>query len=103
MMSERDWFFGVGPLDSERALRLETQLQRELAPLEVEVLDHRSWYARALDVDSVRAAIAVLRAGVGDTSLNAKVIQSALGLLSDLETWLDRECDAYLDTGDNER
>lgn len=93
-MMKHYWFVSVGPLDDSAASALvDEMISRHGGRFEVELLNRRAWFARALDVSSVRDSLAVLRAGLLDESLSLEARQSVMGIVSDMETWLDREFD----------
>lgn len=92
-MSERFWFLSVGPFDEGQIVGWVESLPAELhEAAQVELVDSRQWYARAMDVDTVRDALVALREGLA-TSRDDSVRLSVTGLVSDMETWLEREYD----------
>lgn len=58
---------------------------------DVELLDYRRWYARAMDDATVRDALLVLQVGLCQPAVPPDVRQSVQGLASDMQTWLERE------------
>lgn len=101
-------FFSIGPFASEEAQAFATglsaYLKREpgalgdfVGELGVDLVDGRVWYARAMDVESVRPLIAVLRAGLVDTTLGLDERRIATSVLEDLETWVSQEHDPSRD------
>lgn len=94
MMSERYWFLSVGPCDEDQVVEwLEGLHDRAHGSPEVELIDTRQWYARAMDADTVRDALVALKTGVAGPGIPDSVRSSVAGLVSDMETWLDRELD----------
>ena len=89
---DRYWFLQVGPLD-EAAAAATAQRLREAAgaSTSVELLDFRHWFARAMDDATARDALVVLQAGLDEASVPPDVRQSVQGLVSDMQTWLERE------------
>ncbi|MFN8189808.1 MAG: hypothetical protein U0R78_05075 [Nocardioidaceae bacterium] len=92
-MAQQYWFLSVGPFDEEGVAEWTAGLrQREGEPPEIELIHHRQWFARAMDADTVREALVVLHAGIAATSAEGDS-SPMLGLVGDMETWLEREFD----------
>lgn len=88
----RYWFLQVGPLDERAAAATVQRVRRAVgASSSVELLDFRRWYARAMDDDTVRDALVVLQAGLGEASVPPDVRQTVQGLVSDMQFWLECE------------
>lgn len=97
-MAERFWFVSVGPFDEGHVIEwVEGVADRCPGSPEVELIDHRQWYARAIDADTVRDALVALRVGIAGAGVANDVRSSVAGLVSDMETWLKREFDAGQD------
>jgi len=105
---QRDEFFPIGPFDGDGAQAfadsLSAYLEREPGALDgfvgepgVDLVDGRVWYARGMDVETVRPLITVLRAGLTDTTLGLDERQIATSMLDDMETWLGQDYDPSLD------
>lgn len=103
-MSEFYWLYDIGPLDEVGAEALRERIQGELDEGgSADLIDRRVWFGRALDVESVRGTIPVLAAGLADESIPIDTRHVAMGLLSDMQTWLDREYDQKRDPIDESR
>lgn len=97
-MSEGDWLFAVGPIDAAGAREFRDRLRAQLGgSQEVHLIDHRVRFSGAWDVDSIEAVIPVLEAGLRAETLPVEVRHIAMGFLSDMRTWLEREYDPTLD------
>lgn len=95
MMDERYWFVSVGPFDAGHVNEwVEGVADHSPGSPDVELVDNRQWYARAMDADTVRAALVALRGGSAGAGVADDVRGSVAGLVSDMETWLERESDA---------
>ncbi len=93
-MSEQYWLFSAGPLDEKRAVEWAKSLSGSLPEwpgVEVELIDERQWFARAMDADGVRAALVALKQSLTGPDLPDEIRWSVAGLVSDMETWLERE------------
>lgn len=100
---ERDWLFGIGPLDEPQAQALRDHIESSADNgLTVEMYDPRVWFSGAWDADSVRDVIPVLEAGIAADAIPAEIGNSAFGFLSDLRTWLEREYDSTRDPGEHD-
>lgn len=94
-MAERFWFVNVGPFDEGHVIEwVDRMADSSPGSPEVELIDHRQWYARAIDADTVRDALVALRVGIAGAEVADNVRSSVAGLVSDMETWLKREFDA---------
>ena len=94
-MTGRYWFLSVGPFDADQAIDWAEALRgQSRGTPEVELVDHRQWYARAMDPETVRSVLAALRVGMLDDAVPEVARLSITGVTSDMETWLDRELDA---------
>jgi len=109
----RNEFFSIGPFDGDGAQAfadsLMDYLNREPGALGafvgepgVDLVDGRVWYARGMDVETVRPLVRVLRAGLTNKALGLDERQIATSMLDDMETWLSRDYDQSLDQVDDE-
>ena len=91
-MDSRNWWFEVGPLTEVAAEELAKQLVRQ-APgaLEVDVIDERDWFCRAMSPEAVRDIAVVLRGALDALDHSTDAWLTTLGVLSDMETWLQDE------------
>lgn len=95
-MPGRDWLFAIGPLDESEAPEFRNHLHTRLGEsLQVDLIDHRTWFSGAWDVSSIRAVLPVLKAGLDAEAWPPDLRNIVLGFLSDMETWLEREYDSF--------
>ncbi len=93
-MTERDWFVSVGPFDEDQAVEWVEELRSVRDPaVHIDLIDDRQWYASAMDEESVRSTVAVLKAGLASTDVPEGVRTSVEGLVDDMESWLETEPD----------
>lgn len=91
-MSKRFWFLSVGPFDEDQVVEwVEALRAGSQGSAEIELIDNRHWYARAMDVETVRDALVAIKEGIAGSGADAS---SVTGLVSDMETWLEREFDS---------
>lgn len=97
-MSERFWFLSVRPFDEEHVVEWVERLSGSShGSPEVELIDNRQWFARAMDADGVRAAVVALKEGIAGSGISEDIRWSVAGLVSDMETWLERDYDSRPD------
>lgn len=110
---QRNEFFSIGPFAGNGAQAFADALEEHLdlqpdglgdfvGKPGVDLVDGRVWYARGMDVETVRPLVRVLRAGLAVEGLEADDRQIAASILDDMETWLDRGYDPSLDQIDEE-
>lgn len=88
-MGARSWWFRVGPLTEEEAEELAEHLVRKSPnALQVDVIDERDWFCRAMSPEAVREIVSVLRGALTSLDRSTDTWLTTHGVLSDMETWL---------------
>lgn len=95
----RYWMINVGPFDEDEAVQWAEGVRRTFTvdDLWIHLFRDNEWFSGAFDAATIRPAIAALKIALKGHELDDDDRQIVEGVLSDMQTWLERDYDSSVD------